>query len=163
MTVKPRFDRLLLASLALALGGCTTLHVTYESDPQGATLYQDGQPFGQTPVTLTYQSDAGFQGGGCQSLKGTTVKWASGANASIAFLSACANVGRNQRFVFVRPDGPGREIDANFALQSQRNNIMQQQVDAQNSPFIPMPLIQIPQQRNCTTRQVGDRLITNCY
>jgi hypothetical protein len=119
---------MIAAACVVLLTGCATgIHVTYSSDPPGATLYQGGQPMGMTPYTLTYQADETFKKGGCMLLQGTNVKWASGATAAIFSLNACQTVGWRQTYMFVRPDVAGRDVDANFALQLQRNGIMQQQ------------------------------------
>lgn len=150
----------LLLALA-ALAGCATssptMRVTYDSDPKGATLYQNGQPMGTTPVTLQYQTDPAFRKGGCKQLTGTEVKWASGVTASVPSLQACASAGYAQRFTFVRPDVPGREVDANFALQLQRNHIMQSANEIQL-----MNATKPASAVRCTSRQVGFTVRTIC-
>lgn len=78
--------------------------VAHDSDLQGATLYQNEQPMGTAPLTLRYQADQAFRSGGCKSLAGTEVKWASGVCASVDRLTVCANAGYQQKFTFVRPD-----------------------------------------------------------
>jgi len=136
--------RLALTVIALALGGCATrINVTYRSDPPGATLYEEGRPMGMTPYTAWYEPDETFKNGGCRKFKGTSVKWASGATASIASLDACASNGWNQHYTFIRPDVPGRDVDMNFALQLQRNNIMQQQnaIQAMQALTPPKPVV----------------------
>jgi len=70
------------ALLAALLGGCaatpapTTALLTYETAPEGATLFEGGQNIGVAPVTRTYTSDG----------KGTQIRtpevtavWPSGA------------------------------------------------------------------------------------
>jgi hypothetical protein len=143
--------------VALLTGCASQLRITYDSDPRGATLYQNGQPFGTTPVTLNYQADQTFRNGGCMALRGTEVKWASGASASISSLTACSSTGYQQLFTFMRPDVPGRDIDANFALQLQRNRIMQQSNAIQlYNATRPAPTVR------CSSRQVGFTVQTVC-
>ena len=122
---EPMQKSVLMGVFLVALGGCAQLRVTYSSDPPGATLYQDGQPIGYMPYTLTYGSDVteALKQGQCVGLRGTTAKWASGAEASVSSLTACPAYGLRQTYVFIRPDVPGREIDANFALQLQQGRV----------------------------------------
>lgn len=151
----------LIGVAVVLLGGCATapppLHVTYESDPPGATLYQNGQPLGTTPRTLQYSTDQAFRNGGCKQLSGTEVKWASGVTASLPSLNACSSGGYRQKFVYVRPDAPGREIDANYALQLQRNQIMQNAnaIQQMNASKASSPV-------KCISQQVGNTIQTRC-
>lgn len=149
--------KLFVLPVVLLVAGCATpvpmVRVTYDSDPKAATLYQNGQPVGTTPLTLQYR-DAAFRGGGCKQLSGLEAKWASGVTASIDSLNVCASSGHQQRFTFVRPDVPGREIDANFALQSQRNQIMQNANTIQQ--------MNATKPTRCTSRQVGFTVQTVC-
>ena len=159
-----------LGALALMLlTGCVGLQVDYGSDPPGATLYQDGQVIGVTPARITYEPDQTFSSGGCMNLRGTAVKWASGAAAQISFLSVCKSLGTLQHYVFNRPDVPGRDIDANYALQLQRNGIMRSQADAANTAATlqimralqpPAPAFNPPV--NCRSYRVGNEIRTDC-
>lgn len=148
-----------LVPVILCVSGCatTSMRVTYLSDPPGATLYQDGRPVGVTPVQLTYQTDEAFKKGGCMTLRGTTVKWASGAVAEVSSLNACSSTGRRQEFMFIRPDVPGRDIDMNYALQRDRNQIMRRQADAAalNATKPPKPM-------NCSSFVTGNVINTHC-
>lgn len=75
-----------------------------------------------------------FAKGSCLTLNPTQVRWASGASASNGGLQACPATGWNQQYVFLRPSNiPGAEIDASFAIQIQRNGVMQQQADGQDA------------------------------
>lgn len=116
-------------TLSMLLLGCASSSVTvqYQSDPPGATILENGRPFGVTPVAVSYAAEPSFRNGGCQNVTGTTAIWPSGAKAEISQLQLCANVGWRQTFWFTRPDVAGREIDMNYALQKQRNDIMAEQ------------------------------------
>lgn len=61
---------------ALSLTGCaTTLDITYNSDPQGATLYDaNGALWGNTPVTLSYDAAKKFGEGQCVNILPTKVR-----------------------------------------------------------------------------------------
>ena len=114
------------------------LQMTYHSDPEGATLYEGATRWGYTPVTLTYPgSKLAFYRGQCIQLNPAQVRWPSGAAASVSNLQACPAAGSIQQYVFARPAGaPGADVDANFAVQIQRNGIMQQHADAQNAAAV---------------------------
>ena len=56
--------RIYLLAALLLLGGCSSLRIQYQSDPPGATLYEDGRPVGLTPFSLKYQPDETFRNGG---------------------------------------------------------------------------------------------------
>ena len=119
--------------VAVALGGCAQLKVTYSSDPPGATLYENGRPLGYTPYTLNYGSSPieSFKRGQCVALTGTSVKWASGAEASATNLTVCPTQGLSQSYIFIRPDVPGREIGQELVRSKQLfgNSIAKKTVD----------------------------------
>lgn len=161
--------KIVFIAAAVALAGCATkIQVDYGSDPPGATLYQNGQPMGTTPMSLYYEPAQAFKDGGCQRLDGTSVKWASGAAASIGYLQVCRTLGMTQHYIFNRPDVPGREIDANHALQLQRNSIMRRQADnaaiqnyiqSLNPPQQPLQ----PLSRDCRSVITGNTVQTQCW
>jgi len=137
-----------LALSLFALAGCVTtrpvLNMTYHSDPEGATLYEGAQLRGHTPATLNYLGgEARFRQNQCVLLNPMQVRWASGAVSSVSNLQMCPAMGWAQQYLFVRPNVPGAEFDANFALQQQgnaiqlqRNGVLQQQADAQDATAV---------------------------
>lgn len=105
--------------------------VTISSDPVGATLYSGDRNWGYTPFRLKW--DLGkrfFKDGRCSTTEPIKVRWASGGEASLPALVLCAQQGKNQQFTFVRPDSPGREIDALFAIELARLTQSRQQANA---------------------------------
>jgi hypothetical protein len=165
--------------LVIFASGCsTTLQVTYRSEPPGAALYEGDKHMGTTPVTLNYQVTDEDKKQGHKYLRGTTVRWVSGANAGIPILTADFRNGFNQVFNFRRPDSmPGYDIDANYALQLQRNAIMMmqaaaqyQQAEAQRQQARQLELMryqqqfQTPASRNvhCQSRVSGNTIYTDC-
>ncbi len=104
--------------------------MTYDPDPPAATLYRNGQPVGVTPVTLGYARDPAFAEGRCVRIDGASVRWASGATASVPALDACPAEGHSRTYTFVRPDVPGRDVDLGYALEHQRNAIRDRQSQA---------------------------------
>lgn len=163
-----------LLLLCLALSACSrSLVITYQSDPPGAMLYEGGRQWGYTPFALKYEPDAAFSSGGCMTLQPSMVRWASGAEASIPSLSACATTGKNQAFVFLRPNGvPGRDLDAQFYAQMQQVAAQQQMASAQRSAVLLAYYNQLIQQNrvviqqstpvNCTSTVIGNQIQTNC-
>lgn len=157
----------------LMLTGCaSTLSVTYHSDPPGAVLYQESQQFGYTPTTLNYNVTDEDRKRGYAILRGTTVRWASGASATISSLRADLSTGYNQQFSFIRPESyPGREADVRFSLELQKLAIMQRQAKAQeDQAFWQLyNAINLQQQRqqprilNCNSTALGNTVNTTCY
>ena len=162
--------RLAILTVAALLAGCAnTIEVAYQSDPQGAALYEGGKPLGTTPVVIRYAADPAFKAGGCFKVRGTSVKWASGAQAGIEFMTLCASQGYTQHYTFARPDVAGRDIDMNYALQLQRNNIMRQQANAaqtantlQYLSTLNPPIQPIPQPIDCVSHRSGTVTRTEC-
>lgn len=168
------FTKLLFCGILL-LTGCATnqVKVTYYSDPASAALYEGQRAFGYTPFTLVYPITPQDSERGYMLLRGTTVVWASGASASVQSLKADLSQGNNFHFIFIRPDVPGREVDLNFALQVERNRILQQQAEAQrdqafwqmyNAIFTQyQKTIPTYNRTNCTSNIIGNSIYTTCY
>lgn len=109
--------RLMLGALTCAvLAGCSAkmVRVTYNSVPEGAAIIQNGQLMGHTPVALLYRPTASFKAAQCMEAPTITAQWASGAATSIN-PTICGYSGRNQSFLFQRPNVAGAEIDAQVA------------------------------------------------
>lgn len=167
-----------LVTLVMATGCANNLQVTYSSEPQGAALYEGDKFFGTTPVTLTYPVTEDDKKRGTKTLRGTMVRWVSGASASIAYLTADFQNGYRQTFHFRRPDGvAGYDVDANYALQLQRNTLMMMQTAAQLQAAQAQQqqaqqLHQLRQQQmlnsapttniRCQSRRMGDSIWTDC-
>lgn len=121
-----------LAAATLLFAGCAAqIQLTYLSDPPGATLYRQGVPVGLTPQVVRFPAGEGFEKQGqCVTIPAVQAKWASGAQTALPDQQICPPQGLEHRFLFVRPDVPGRDVDMNFALQLDRNRIMQEQAEA---------------------------------
>lgn len=168
------FTRLLFVGILL-LSGCATnqVRVTYYSDPTGAAFYEGQRAFGYTPFTLIYPISPKDRERGHVVLSATKVVWASGASATVQSQIAELRKGTNFQFIFVRPDVPGRDVDMNFALQLERNQILQAQAEAQrdqafwqmyNATFSQYQK-SMPQynRTNCTSNVIGNSIYTTCY
>jgi len=79
-----------------------TITVTIDSAPRAAMLYDHatGRYIGDTPYRLKVTIDTTVN---CQDLPGLQVRWASGATASIEFLTVCHKAGGKQSYRFERP------------------------------------------------------------
>lgn len=183
---KLKVSMLLIFVFFFFLGCGKTLSVTYLSDPPGAVLYEGQQNFGYTPKTLYYQVTQEAEKNGYKILRGTSVQWASGAAASIPSLRCDLRIGLNQQFTFMRPKGiPGLEADYRFALELEKIRIMQQQTralqaqaqaqreqaEAQRQQAEALQKLfnevsfqyRLPSYRSCTSRIVGNMIITDCF
>ena len=165
-------------SLALLAGCASTLHVTYNSDPPGAVLYQGQQRIGYTPYNIEYQLSEEDKKRGYKVLAGTSVRWASGATAETKSLTANLNqYGFSQQFTFHRPDDiPGRETDVRFSLELERTRAMQRQAAAQEEQAAAQRRQAAAQEErakaeryktysptNCTSTVVGNTVNTSCF
>lgn len=120
-----------LAASLLFAGCAAQIQLTYLSDPPGATLYRQGVPVGLTPQVISFPAGEAFEKGGqCVTIPAASAKWASGAQAALPDQQICPPQGLAHRFLFVRPDVPGRDVDMHFALELERNRILQEQADA---------------------------------
>lgn len=110
------FKPLLALLAAAALAGCasapapTTAMLTYETKPEGATLFEDGKSLGLAPVTRTYNGDG----------KSTTLRtplvtavWPSGAKETFYTLLP---LGADRVATIERPAAaPGLQADLDHA------------------------------------------------
>ena len=162
-------QRFIALALSFLLGACASnLKVTYNSDPPGASLYQGSQLMGYTPMTLQYQVSDADRRSGIKVLQGTSVKWASGAEANVTSLNANLNqFGLNQQFTFQRPNIPGREIDVQVSLKLQELAIQRQMAQTQRDQAFNQYLQSLRppprRQTNCTSTLIGNTVQTNCY
>ena len=164
----------LMALAALMLSACApTLYVTYQSEPAGAQLYEGGRFWGYTPVTLQYPATGPMRQNGCMRLRQVSVRWASGAEASVPLITACAQNGYNQQFAFQRPaDYPGRKEDAQFAASMMQYRAAAQQSQVQESAAMLQAFEAINNQlrrereakppTRCVSSVVGKIITTNC-
>lgn len=148
----------------------TPLKMTYTSNPAGAMVYQGSILLGYAPVQVEYSWSLAAQSPDkCMNLQPITVRWASGAEASISSLRSCTSAGYLQQFSFVRPkEYPGRELDVQFAMQQQQFALMQQQAAAQERAMLFNYLLQqnsAPPQSislSCQSREVNGTVFTDC-
>lgn len=97
-----------LSLLSACAGGplVTTALLTYETKPEGAMLYEGGQPIGVAPVTRTYAAE-----GQAQTIRTplVTAQWPSGAKESYYTILP---LGADRVATIERPAGaPGLEAD----------------------------------------------------
>jgi hypothetical protein len=124
---------LALALTVAGLAGCatppaaTSAMLTYETKPEGAQLFEGGQPIGVAPVTRTYAGD-----GKSDQVRTpvVTAVWASGAKESFyTFLP----LGADRVAVIERPAAaPGLQADLDEAkkLATTRDQANRREVDA---------------------------------
>ena len=160
--------------------GCASnqLKITFYSDPSGATIYQGEKVFGYAPVTVNVSVRPEDQELSVIKLLGIKAIWASGVSRSIEYISLDRDKGSAFKYIFARPDVTGRDIDVNFALQLERNQIMRMQAEAQQSQaalqmyntmlnqyrqsYVPT-YTPISKPLSCTSRRIGNNVYTDCY
>jgi hypothetical protein len=101
-------------------------------------------------------------------LKGVTAFWVSGVSSSIGTINANLANGLQQHFNFERSrDAPNYSVDANYALELEKQRLMRAQVEALQNINVtveqpassPMPTLRT----HCTTSNIGNTSYTNCY
>ena len=145
----------------------STLYLDFTCNPQGATLYQENTlNFGACPRTITYKISDQDRARGTMTLKGVTAFWVSGVSSSVPTISANLSNGLHQHFNFERPrDAPNYSVDANYALNLEKNRLLKAQVDALENITVtvdqssPAPSLRT----HCTTNHIGQTAYTNCY
>ncbi len=110
--MRSRRTLIVLGLAAAGLVGCAggpvsqSAMLTYETSPEGATLFEGGQPIGAAPVTRTYQGD------GKSAVIRTpevTAVWPSGAKETFFTF---VNVGADRVATIERPkSAPGLQAD----------------------------------------------------
>lgn len=113
--------------------GCSSQQypVTFDSYPQGATLVCNGTNWGYTPKTLYYDKEV--QKERYLSLQSCSANWSSGARESYGQISI-QHFPDGVRQTLQRPDVPGFQQDAEFALKVQQLNVQKQQAQAAQQP-----------------------------
>ena len=98
-----RWITIFLAALTSACSSQVLLRI--DSQPAGASVYQDGVYWGESPVTLVYTPSTEYANGGCMGTKPIMVQWDSGAQARVNTLNLCASSDSNRQFTFNYPEG----------------------------------------------------------
>ena len=116
----------------LVFAGCATKYpVTFDSHPQGATLICNGTNWGYTPKTLYYDKEVKEER--YLSLRSCSANWSSGARESYGQV-AIQQFPDGVRQTLQRPNVPGFQQDAEFALKVQQLNVQKQQNQAAQQP-----------------------------
>jgi hypothetical protein len=169
----------MLATAAAVLGACAgtkedpnTLHVTYSCNPAGATLYQENVNVGMCPTTLRYKVSDEDRARGYKLLRGITAYWVSGASSSVNSIKSDLEKGLHQNFTFERPRSlPNYEVDANYAINLEKNRILRVQAEATRAQAeaaalqaeaLQQALQAPPRGTHCTTRNIGNTVYTDC-
>lgn len=118
--------------LCLVSVGCASNYpVTFDSNPQGASLVCNGRNWGYTPTTLYYDKEVKKER--YLSLQSCSANWSSGARKSYGQVQIQQFPDGVQQ-TLQRPDGPGFQQDAEFALKVQQLNVQKQQAQAAQQP-----------------------------
>ena len=121
-----------LVLVGVAAVGCASKYpVTFDSYPQGATLVCNGTNWGYTPKTLYY--DEKVKKETSLSLSSCSANWSSGARQYYGTVPIDQFPNGVQQ-TLQRPDVPGFQQDAEFALKVQQLNIQKQQAQSAQQP-----------------------------
>jgi hypothetical protein len=164
--------RLFAALIAFTSASCAsmgtdpnTLVLDIGCTPPGATLYEDNKNIGLCPRTLNYKLSPEDKARGYALLRGLSALWVSGASTSVSQITAELRLGQRQEFRFERPRSvPNYDVDANYALNLEKNKLLREQVDAiQNiTVSVEQPPPALPPRTNCVSRRLGGAVYTDC-
>jgi hypothetical protein len=171
--------------IAVLTSGCATrLAVTYESNPPGAMLYEEGsRALGFSPFTAYYNITPDQRSEGVMQLSPITARWSSGATKTTGIVTANIRAnGYKQKLKIARPaDVPGYEEDLAFAqrLLEQRLQLLEARAtvraaQAQQNAALLLMLGTVNQQDHnnsrqpvfvpgCTGRQYAPNAFANPY
>lgn len=139
----------------LATGCASQYAVTFDSYPQGATLVCDGRNWGYTPITLYYDKSVKKQE--TLDLSNCSANWVSGVSinyGTVPVQQYLEGVRQTQH----RPNVPGFQQDAEFALQVQQMELQKRQAEAAESS-----VYQQKRQNNKTTTCITNYGVTTCF
>ncbi len=146
---------LIAVLLTLILSGCAPFNqpavLQYEvrSNPAGATATIDNRISGVTPFVTNFNLTKEQANGTAPIYLGeVSVRWISGATTSRTVTTNIIH-GHSQYTLFDRPNAPGLETDANYAVQQQNLALQQQQIRANAA----IQYLQIQQQQQMITNQ----------
>ncbi len=122
---------LMIGSIGIILSGCASKYgVEFSSNPSGASLVCDGENWGYTPMWLYYDESVKEQS--TINVSSCGAYWISGAKTSYPSNLKIFPEG-GTTITVQRPNVPGYEKDAQFALQVQSMKYQQRQAQAAES------------------------------
>lgn len=113
------FKSILILCFSLALGACSTIAVTYQSDPEGATVVCNGHVFGEAPVTIRYKLRDVDKRLGILYTDPCYAQWVSGYRAPFNNRVALSVIPAFGSQMVQRPFGDGYAQDADYGLRVQ--------------------------------------------
>lgn len=161
----------LIIPLILALGGCSSLSLTVQTQPTGAQISDasTGQIFGLSPITLTFD-DVNMEqyrdDNGCYRVNPVRAEWVSGARSETDVVTMCHG-DQPHTLTVQRPQAEGLGKDMEFAVQVEQLAAQQRQAGAQElSAGAQIWNAWSNSQQatpNCSSKMVGDTLKTTCW
>lgn len=99
------------------------------STPPGATIYENGQYIGETPVTLTYTATPQFYRYGSMPIQELYAVWKSGAQSDFTATELYSQYSNYQQITFTRPENhPNLELDVDYGRKLENDAKAQQQI-----------------------------------
>lgn len=130
--MKKKIIGITVASISLLiLSGCSSKYpVTFDSNPQGATVVCSGKNWGYTPITLYYDKEVKKLTS--LNVSSCSANWVSGARKDYGTIPV-QQYPDGVRQTLERPNVEGYEKDAQFALQVQQMQYQRRQAEAAES------------------------------
>jgi len=126
---KMKYSITLIALLIIT--GCSTKYpVTIASNPAGAEVYCNGQSFGYAPVTRYFELDEATKEHGYLQTCQWQLRWVSGATAPTNYIFDLNKFPDGVKTTSPRPDVPGYQQDAEFALKVKQMQYQKRQAEA---------------------------------
>ncbi|HCA17254.1 MAG TPA: hypothetical protein DEO64_09005 [Alcaligenes faecalis] len=117
----------LILCFSLVLSACSSIAVTYHSDPEGATVVCNGSAYGETPLTINYKLRDVDKSLGILYTDPCYAQWVSGYRASFTNRVHLARFPVSGYQMVKRPLGGGYAQDADYGLRVQTLRQMRQQ------------------------------------
>jgi len=130
-----KFKSIIISGLGiLILSGCSSKYsITYNTNPEGASVICKGVNEGYSPVTLYYTPDDNNKKIGKMSTVSCTAYWISGAKKDFSNTWDLNKFPNGVMQTLQRPNVEGYEKDAQFALQVQNMKYQKRQAQAAES------------------------------
>lgn len=124
--------RFLPMFFALFMYGCasTKYAITYNSEPPGAAVICNGINRGYTPTTLHYETQDHNKSTGVMNPAPCRAQWSSGASTEYSRTFSMNEFPNGVMQTLQRPNVPGYQQDAEFALKVQQMNYQRRQAQA---------------------------------
>lgn len=149
---------ILLIAITSGCASTPKYAITYNTEPPGASLICNGVNNGYTPRTLSYELNKDNERSGIIQTAPCRAQWSSGASGDYSRFFSITEYPQGVMQTLQRPNEPGYEQDAEFALKVQQLQYQRQQAEAAEKAANQQQFI-----NNRTTTCYTNYGITRCY